>query len=454
MSNQLPHDLIIENGIVGSILKKPELILSSEYIKQKMFYNEILGILYKTTSELYDDGITEIDDITIITKINESTRYKTVLKDNKITDLRILFDDLRLVGTTNLEEYDRRCRRLATLDYKRKIYITLTEVCEEIISESNESDINETNLYVQDAVMKLSEQYLLTNDIELIGEQLSEIRKKIDIKNVRGQGAGLPSKFPIINDYFTYENGELIIIGGRAKAGKSMFFMNETVHKLINGCSVLYLDTEMNTVQWVERFLAHWTGIPVKEIKQKSYEGDLELEEKIEEAYEFLSKSNFAHIYDPSWTHEKILTTAKIFQRKVGLDLLVFDYIKVTDSSNLKIQEHNALGDMTNFLKNQVGGKLDIPVLAGGQMSPKDKRLADSDKINRYASVVAYWGKKEPDEMQLDGREGGNYKLFIDYNRLGKQMFDDEYINLVFNGDICNIQQARTQNHIDNDGFQ
>jgi len=229
--------------------------------------------------------------------------------------------------------------------------------------------------------------------------------------------------------------------------------MNEVVHKLEQGCSVLYLDTEMSTIQWVERFLAHWTGIKVKDIKQKLYEDDLDLEYKIEEAYDFLESAKFAHIYNPEWKQEEILTTAKVFQRKVGLDLLVYDYIKNLDEGNSNVKEHNLLGAMTNFLKNKVGGKLNIPVLAGGQMSPKENRLADSDKINRYASVVSYWSKKTPEEINKDGKASGTHKMFIDYNRLGKQMFEHEYINMLFDGDTCTIQQARLQDRIDNDGF-
>lgn len=453
MARTLPNDKTIESGIVGSLLRKPELVLSAEYVKQSMFYDDTLGILYKCVSELYDEGVTDVDDVTIITKINESSRYRRILNDKNITDIRVLFDNLRLIGTENQEEYERRCRRLATLDFKRKTYLTLTDITDKIVLDNDDSDINELNIDIQDRVMKLSETYLLTNDVELIGSQLDEIRKTINIKNVKGQGAGIPSKYPILKEYFSYEAGELVIIGGRAKSGKSIFFMNEVVHKLKEGCAVLYLDTEMSTVQWVERFLAHWTGIKVKDIKQKSYDEDLELESKIEEAYEFLANAKFAHIYNPEWTQEQVLTTAKVFQRKVGLDLLVYDYIKMMNEGEANVKEHNLLGAWTNFLKNKVGGKLGVPVLAGGQMSPKENRLADSDKINRYASVIAYWSKKTPEEIKKDGKNLGTHKLFIDYNRLGKQMFEHEYINMVFDGDICTIQQARVQNNIDNDGF-
>lgn len=217
MAKTLPNDKTVESGIVGSLLRKPELVLSAEYVKQSMFYDDTLGILYKCIFDIYDEGITEVDDIAIITKLNESPRYKRLLQDKNITDLRILFDNLRLVGTLNQEEYERRCRRLATLDFKRKTYLTLTDISELVVSDKDESDINELNLKIQDSVMGLSESYLLTNDVQLIGAQLSEIRKTINLKNIKGQGAGLPSKFPILKEYFSYEPGELIIVGGRAK---------------------------------------------------------------------------------------------------------------------------------------------------------------------------------------------------------------------------------------------
>ena len=216
MSKSLPNDKAIETGVTGSVLRKPELVLSSEYLKQNMFYDDMLGILYKTVVELYDEGITEVDDITIITKINESQRYRKLFADKNITDLRSLFDNLRLVGTVSQEEYERRCRRLVTLDFRRKTYLTLTDISDKLIID-DDSDINKLNLNIQDSIMNLSEKYLLTNDVQLIGSQLEDIKKAINIKNVRGQGAGIPSKYPILKEYFSYEAGELVIVGGRPR---------------------------------------------------------------------------------------------------------------------------------------------------------------------------------------------------------------------------------------------
>lgn len=71
-----------------------------------------------------------------------------------------------------------------------------------------------------------------------------------------------------------------------------------------------------------------------------------------------------------------------------------------TDSSN----QYNDLGAECDFLKNRIAGELDVAVLAGAQLNRED-RVADSDKLERYASVSAKWRKKTADEMANDGKE-------------------------------------------------
>lgn len=222
------------------------------------------------------------------------------------------------------------------------------------------------------------------------------------------------------------------------KAGKSMFFLNEIYHKLENNVPCAVLDTEMSTRQWTERFLSLHSGVSVANIKNGNYTQSEE--SKILEGISWLKEKPFAHIYNPEWTQEKIYTVAKILQRKIGLEFLVYDYIKATSVAKANVQEHNLLGDMANFLKNNVAGKLDIAILAGGQMSPREQRLADSDKLNRYASTIAYWVEKDFEEKQESGK--GSHKFFIEYNRLGRQFEENEYIDMYFDGDHALIKQA------------
>lgn len=226
-----------------------------------------------------------------------------------------------------------------------------------------------------------------------------------------------------------------------------MFFLNEAIHKVENGVPVAIFDTEMSDERWMIRFLALKSGVDIKKVKNGNY--SLQEEKAVEEAKEWLKNKPLVHKYDVGWTKDKIYMTAKQLKQSMNLGLLIYDYIKVDDTSGGDNKEHNVLGDMTNFLKNKVGGALDIPIIAGGQMSPKEQRLADSDKINRYASTIAYWIHKTKEEMLNDGVDSGNCKLVIDYNRNGGQMEDGEYLNFVFDGDKAIITQAKNFSNIE-----
>ena len=53
--------------------------------------------------------------------------------------------------------------------------------------------------------------------------------------------------------------------------------------------------------------------------------------------------------------------------------------------------------------------------------------------------------KKTQDEIDKDGKECGNYKLNIMFNRLGQDMDDEEYIDFVFNNKNLDISVAKKQ---------
>ena len=81
-------------------------------------------------------------------------------------------------------------------------------------------------------------------------------------------------------------------------------------------------------------------------------------------------------------------------------------------------------------------------MLAGAQLNRNDE-VADSDKLERYASVSAKWRKKTSDEIANDGKECGNYALNVKLNRLGEGMFEDEYIDFKFSGSVMRIEEAK-----------
>ena len=95
-------------------------------------------------------------------------------------------------------------------------------------------------------------------------------------------------------------------------------------------------------------------------------------------------------------------------------------------------------------MKNFVAGGLNIPVLAAAQLG-RSGEVADSDKLDRYTSVSVKWMRKAKDEIEGDWLKTGNYKMNVKFNRLGELQDEDEWIDVVFNGNIMDIHQAEIQ---------
>ena len=250
---------------------------------------------------------------------------------------------------------------------------------------------------------------------------------------------GLPSKFPALSEYFTYERKELVLLVARMKKGKSFFFLNEAMFQLKHGVPILYLDTEMSSKAFLLRALSNLTGLSIKTIKNGKY--DKAGAERLARARAFLKQAPFVHMYIPNSSKEEIYSICKVLKYKMNLELVIYDYIKEDEGTSSEI--YNQLGAMTTFLKNTIGGELDLAVLAGAQLNRQDE-IADSDKIARYVSTIMLWQEKTSEEIQQDGGlEYGNFAIRIPTNRNGCQTGDGEYISMSFDGEVARIWQPK-----------
>lgn len=445
------HDEFIESGIVGTILKKPEMYYYSDMVTPNMFLEEEYSGLFWALSNLIKDGVELLDDFTIINKLRESEAvykiYESSIASHEFQD--VLYK-LKLLGTEDVSEFKRRVERLISFDFRRKIPNKLRSIADNV--ECNDaSKVNELNQSIHSEIMKLSEKYLVTTELPMLGDVIDNILENIESRTNNNGVVGIPSKFKVLNNFFSYEDCELILIAGVRKEGKSVVLMNEAWHKASQNVPTLIMDTELSTQQWTERLLALITGLTVRQIKS----GKLTIEEKsiVSKAIKEIKKAPIAHIYlpevVPNWSFEDIFMVAKSYQQKMGLKFLIFDYIKSNKISGLEMQEHQYLGDLTEFLKNSVAGRLKIPILASAQMSDDGSRLSDSAKIARYASVVAFWRKKTIEEVISDGKECGTHTIFVKFNRLGRQFEEGEAVNMVADLDRMNIKQSKIQNRLD-----
>lgn len=425
-----------EAGVIATLVYHPEFILHTDYLKPSYFYNVENGCIYWAIQELYKNGVETIDALNITNMLNSNGAVKKKIEQYNLTDMQEFISMSQYACRHSIEEYKLLVNNVVTMSFKRD----LNKISVEIQSKcfNSETNLGELNSIVNNKINKLTEQYISTNEINLFGNRVEDLWKEVCDRRTENGVYGIPSKFERVNDFFTYEPGELVLLKARMKRGKSAFFMNEAIHKIKNGVPTLFFDTEMQDRLFYERMLANLTGIEVKRIKTGRYSYDED--QILAKANEWIKKQPFVHIYVPQTTDEEIYATHKILKYKMGLEFSIFDYIKSNILSSS--ENYNALGARCDFLKNNVAGELNIAMLAGAQLN-RSNQVADSDKLERYVSASMLWRDKTSEEIAADTLDCGNYALTVDLNRMGEQMDEAEYIDFKFDGNRMRIEQAK-----------
>ena len=327
-----------EAGVVATLVRHPDFILYTDYLRPKYFYNTENGCMYWAIQQLYKNGVTTIDAINLMNMLSSNKAVQREIDKYNLTNIQKFIDMSQYAVRHTIEEYKLLVNTVVTLAFKRDLYNVADEI--EASCFNSEYDLNQLNSLVNKKINRLTEQYITSNDIVMFGDKVDDLWNEIKSRVTENGLYGIPSKFSSLNEYITYEPGELVLLKARMKRGKSAFFLNEAVHKIKNGVPTLYLDTEMQDRLFLERLLANLTGIPVKRIKTGEYseeEGN-----KLDQVNEWIKKQPFVHIYLPQTTDEEIYAIHKILKYKMNLEFSIFDYIK----SNIQsaAENYNALG--------------------------------------------------------------------------------------------------------------
>ena len=299
----------------------------------------------------------------------------------------------------------------------------------------NEEDIEQKIYAALDDVMV---EYSTANEIPQYKDVVEKMWGEIQERQDNGQ-AGIPFKFPTLNQYTTIEAGELVIFAAPAKTGKSMILLNETVDLLKRNKAVFYIDSELNTRLFTCRLISHLTKIEFSRVKSGRYTP--EEGARIQDCIAWLKTRKFTHLYLPSFDASTIYTAVKKVKHTQGIDVLVVDYFKGAGDTDA-FANYAALGNVVDLVKNKLCGEMNIAGIGAAQATDSG-RVADSARIGRNASTIILLQDKTPEEVEADGVQCGNKKLRVVLNRNGAQMAPDEYIDLNFQGNIIQYEEAQ-----------
>ena len=424
-----------ESGIIASLIHNPDFCFHSEYLLPNHFTNKENHCVYTAICDLAQKGITTIDPFNIIEDLNSSEATKSYANDITVEKLQELVEMSDILARNSVEEYKMLVSNVLNAAFRRDIYWRLKQ-CEDLCLNEREDEIQKKIYNIIDSVMT---EYSTMDDIPQYTDIVDDLWE--EIKSRQGTGyAGIPFKFPSLNDYVTIERGELVIFGAQQKVGKSIMLLNCAVDLLRQGYSVLYIDSELSSRLFTARLLSHLSGIEYRSLTSGNYTE--EEEEKITAAKEWIKSKNFNHIYMPFFDQQSIFTTVKKTHHINPIDVIIIDYFKATGNEMDAYQTYAAMGKCVDLIKNEVAGAMNIAAIGAAQATINNK-LADSAKIARNASTIIMLIDKTPEEIEEDGAECGNKKMIVTVNRNGMQHSQGEYIDLMFDGNHISYEEAK-----------
>ncbi len=420
--------------MIASLVYHPEFSFYSENLLPNHFFNKENRYIYAAICNLAQRGEQHIDPYSILQSLQSQEATAKYADEITVAQLNDFFDTSDSLARHTVEDYKLCVDNVIDAAFRRDALQSLKK-CEAMCFNESIKDI-EQQIYrsLDDVMMEFS----ATTEVPAYKDVIDECWAEIEGRQGSGY-AGIPFKFPALNDYATIERGELFIFGAEQKQGKSMMLLNCAVDLLQHDYAVLYLDSELNTRLFTARILAHLTGMEYKRLTSGNYSE--EEERRIIEAKEWLKTRKFTHLYIPTFDQHSIYTAVKKVNHTQGLDVLIVDYFKGKGEGDA-FDSYQELGRFVDMVKNQICGEMNIAGIGAAQATVTGK-LADSAKIARNASTIAMISDKTPEEIEADGAECGNKKLRVTVNRNGMQMAQGEYIDLLFDGNHILYQQAK-----------
>lgn len=434
-------DTMAEGGVIATLIYHPEFLLSENILKPGFFSKTDNKCFFWAIEKLVASGVDNVDVVNLGNTLNSDLKIKHAMEQYSISSLQSYIDMAKNAARGTYEEYRLLAENVVTCAFRRELEAFAVSVGKEC--HNRELSLDDLNDYVTGGITRMAERFIFGGDSVLFGEKIDDVWAAIENKRNDDGTYGLPSKVDSLNDYITYGDGELTLIAGSTGKGKSAFFLNEGMYAVQRGVTTMIIDTELTDEVFLPRALANISGVPVRKIRSGTYTN--EECKRVLAAKDWLKMQPFIHQYDPVFQKSKVEQMAWKWKNQKNLGLLIYDYIKPSERFGAA-DISQSLGIMTDFLKNTIAGGIGIPVIAGLQLNKQTGIVADSMKPERYADTLIYWKEKTVEELRKDSMACGNYKLEVVKNRNGATTGEDEYIDIMFQGDLMRVSAAKKHN--------
>jgi len=444
------EDASAERAVLAIAVTSPDSIIDIEAsLTEEDFITPHNKAVYTVLRGLYvTEGVSKFD---LVSVIGRATQHSMLDQCGGYEYVESIFRTK--VSRENLDVFVKQVVECST---KKSLYDKLTEVRAEVAGNVSGPGAKDADSLIQMADRGLTEVLVrskMADDVVNLGDGIFQFLDELEAleTSVVGLQTGVEALDKRINGLIP---GSLTILVARPKVGKSTMLMGwakNICYAASNPKPLLYIDTEMSTKEVRTRMLSNLSGVKERIISNGSYRTNTDYRERVRKAAEIMAHGEFYHKYVPGVTIDQVVSLGKKYYVNHGIAALFFDYVKVTDTSQLaNVKEHQLLGNIASGLKD-LAGELSIPVVTAAQIGRagantgylRADMIADSDRLLRYCNTLLGLCRKSTEELNkvrdTDGPE--SYDRYIRMNGLHRlQVLDTRAGGTLFEG--INIASA------------
>lgn len=415
--NVLPHDLLAEQAVLGSIFLDPDKIhIASEYLTKDSFFKLSHGMVFNIMQELSDKG-DPIDPVSVKSALDSIGQFE------QIGGMPFLASLINAVPTSaHIEHYS---KVVAEKSRARKVIEDLSHSISSVYD--GQKDLNE--------ILSQTEQNLST----ISNEQKKGFRPIIDVIDSTqsildersqkvGDVTGTSTGFTDFDQITTgLHEDDLIIIAARPAMGKTAFALNIAQNVAKNSDkAVAIFSLEMGAESLVERMLSAEGLIPSYHVRtgnltESEWRRMISAQERLARGKIFIDDTAGVKI-------SEIRSKAKrLAQENDGLGLIVIDYLQLIEGRGRENRQQE-VSEISRQLKI-LAKELKVPVIALSQISRgvdqrNDKRpilsdLRESGSIEQDADIVAFLYREAYYKRDEQEEPDNVTELILEKNRHG-----------------------------------
>lgn len=415
--NVLPHDLLAEQAVLGSIFLDPDKIhIASEYLTKDSFFKLSHRMLFNIMQELSDRG-DPIDPVSVKSALDSIGQFE------QIGGMPFLASLINAVPTSaHIEHYS---KVVAEKSRARKVIEDLSQSISSVYD--GQKDLNEILSQTEQNLSTISSEQKkgfrpIIDVIDSTQSILDERSQKVG--DVTGSSTGF-TDFDQITTGLHEDN--LIIIAARPAMGKTAFALNiaQNVAKSSDKAVAIF-SLEMGAESLVERMLSAEGLIPSYHVRT----GNLSESEwrRMISAQERLARGKIFIDDTAGIKISEIRSKAKrLAQENGGLGLIVIDYLQLIKGRGRENRQQE-VSEISRQLKI-IAKELKVPVIALSQISRgvdqrNDKRpilsdLKESGSIEQDADIVAFLYREAYYKRDKQEEPDNVTELILEKNRHG-----------------------------------